>query len=273
MNGNEWVKQEVVGFVDESGNMNPRIGEIHSVAALFAPKIRLSRLESLAGELRARVAQRLPDVGRVKGWMLDRDELLAFAQGLTSIGVYTYRNKFTCTEGTVEKQAATVQSISCGLRTLLEELKGDDRLDIRPAMAIRQFADEGDRHPVYIELIYWVVRHMAKVFHEKRKVALLDLWVDRKFQLSNDLMANFIIRWLFYTQFAEQGQFTMADIFGLKGKREFNCVISTDSVRPALFLADVLAVCVGRVDRGQDADGTCEEVLRLLAGNEPARQV
>lgn len=260
-----WTKDEVVGFVDESGSMGD--GEPHVVAGLFFPSRHKERAQKIAEKL-MKMTPPIPDRKGREKWpkaiALPREGFEIYVRDLCEIGCVWVRMTKTHLHEGEEALRSEARQVAQAFRKAAALLDGTNRLLLSPGATISAFEEEADRHPIYSFLVYRFLVDAARAFKQLKLVPLMNLCFDEKFQRKNEDVLQFLVRYVFYTELKEAGEFQVADIFGLNGPSAYRAYIGKDPDEPCLFLADIYAHASGMVAKGQDTDGCYSYFLSAL---------
>lgn len=279
----DWKRVQLLAAVDESGHMAPRDGEIHTMAMVVFDRAHLHRVNEIANTVRDVARIRLPDFERIKGRDLNRDELLLFVDLFKEVGHWAFPFKKLCGVETKSRSRDGVWNTATALYSLHSNLDQPYATDPRAREAIRLLEEqgkgreargrkpEGKGHPVYTECIYWCLRNLAHELHQARMLPEVSLVLDRG-KFKNVEVPNLLMRFVFHVQFGADLGLSLPDVFGLTSRKDLSSSISTDGVHSFLFIADVIAVIQGRVDREEDPDGFHGELLAQLRLGSPLKQ-
>lgn len=265
-----WSIEDAVGYIDESGSMVD--GERHVMAGVFFPASSASRAENLASSLLRQTADYIDRKGRNKGpkaIMLPKFALEEFAEGMLKLPTLFVNQIIDCKSCLATSLQSDADRIVTSLRELQKHLKGADSLDIKPHLAIRQFEVECQKHPIYIPLLFYVLRGAAAGFRALRILPRVNLCIDehlhpKKGDLPPTDLIQFLLRWLFYSEFPKELPFSLADVFGLRGPSPLKARYGTDRNEPCLYLADIYAHSCGMVAKDIDPDGRHATLIQRI---------
>lgn len=260
-----WPTIDLVGFVDESGNMTD--GEPHVVAGLLFQSTDLGRARSIAGQL-LKVTDPITTkggkvrYGKAAGLRPEGDDI--YVDALGKVRCHWFKmTKDHLNEGR-DVVTASMQSVAEAFRFAKNELAGADRLDLSPGQLITAFEEEATRHPIYTFLAARWIQFVAQSYRSQKCRPSVKLCFDDKFQRRNSDVLALLCRFYFMTELAESGRPSFEQLFGLVPCHEFRAAIDSDEHESALFLADIYAHACGRVAKNLDSNGRYASFLKRI---------
>lgn len=242
-----WLVQErVVAFMDESGWEALHVGQVSVFAAFAVSQEWLPRLDTHANAIRDSVRLRHPDLKRPKAQHLNTEEWKFALDVLKYFRTTRYSDSLCITKELIPKVQSEAMKLAEEIAALARTLPPSDLVDPRVETALHAIQYLAKERPIYLRRVGYVCKNLAGLFRELKLVPQLELVVDQSSSPPQprenwDDAIAIVHRLVLYSNFADVGEFSVRDVFGVSANSFYTVRTSRDIRDSGLFFVDLLA--------------------------------
>jgi hypothetical protein len=252
-------------FVDESGQLRAREGEVGVIANVGLPANDVQRraLHDLVTTIRGRVAARPDPPKRVKAKHLTDDDYGLIADAIRERWVFGHLA--LPVEATTEAQLRkTWEFARHAWSEKRKDLRAFNQMDLTLDFTERQFDAASDQEAIYLALLFSLFRSSAQWFHGNGILPVVRAYLDEKLPRTSTELVNFMLRLPFFTTFPKVFENRLGELMGVVPSR-YECEVSTDDEQEGLVVADAIAYAASRVARKDDPTGMYQRALDRMS--------